>query len=187
MRCSSRATCTSTGCGRSANSATVALIAGRLILGELRDRLRIPNIHPVQLDARAELPFAADFDLILLDAPCSGLGTLQPHPEIRWRMTEAKLRELAALQTRLLARAAERLRPGGLLTYAVCSTEPEEGEDVIEAFRAAHPEFRDMTRERLLELGIDPAPLLTSRFGARTFPHRCQTEGFFICTLWKRK
>ena len=169
------------------------LVAGDLhlhrlrTLCELRDRLRIPNIHPVQLDASAELPFAADFDLILLDAPCSGLGTLQPHPEIRWRMTEAKLRELAALQTRLLARAAERLRPGGLLTYAVCSTEPEEGEDVIEAFRAAHPEFRDMTRERLLELGIDPAPLLTSRFGARTFPHRCQTEGFFICTLWKRK
>ncbi|MDX2032971.1 MAG: 16S rRNA (cytosine(967)-C(5))-methyltransferase RsmB [Blastocatellia bacterium] len=156
-------------------------------LRELSGRLRISNIHPVQLDASAELPFADAFDLILVDAPCSGLGTLQPHPEIKWRMNEAKIRELAALQKRLLANAAGRLRPGGLLTYAVCSTEPEEGEEAIEAFRAAHPDFRDMTRERLTEIGVDPAPLLTSGFGARTFPHRCQTEGFFVCTLWKRK
>lgn len=156
-------------------------------LRELSGRLRISNIHPVQLDARAELPFTGEFDIILVDAPCSGLGTLQPHPEIKWRLNEEKIRELAALQKRLLANAAGRLRPGGLLTYAVCSTEPEEGEEVIEAFRAAHPGFRDMTRERLIEIGIDPAPLLTSGFGARTFPHRCLTEGFFVCTLWKRK
>ncbi|MFN0084296.1 MAG: 16S rRNA (cytosine(967)-C(5))-methyltransferase RsmB [Blastocatellia bacterium] len=156
-------------------------------LRELSGRLKVPNIHIVQLDATAELPFAGEFDLILVDAPCTGLGTLQPHPEIKWRLSEEKIRELAVLQKRLLSNAAGRLRPGGMLTYAVCSTEPEEGEDVIEVFRASHPDFRDMTRERLLELGIDPAPLLTSGFGARTFPHRCQTEGFFVCTLWKRK
>jgi 16S rRNA (cytosine967-C5)-methyltransferase len=154
---------------------------------ELAARVDATNLHLVQLDAARELPFVAEFDSILLDAPCSGLGTLQRQPEIKWRVTEAKICELAALQQQLLASAALRLRAGGLLSYAVCSTEPEEGEEVIADFRASHPEFRDLTRERLTEVGLDPAPLLTPGFGARTFPHRTNTEGFFFCTLWKRR
>lgn len=154
---------------------------------ELGARSGATNLNLVQLDATRELPFAGEFDSILLDAPCSGLGTLQRQPEIKWRANEAKVRELAELQKRLIANAASQLRIGGLLTYSVCSTEPEEAEDVIAWFRSSHPEFRDITRERLTELGIDPAPLLTPSFGARTFPHRCHTEGFFFCTLWKRR
>jgi len=154
---------------------------------ELNARLRVENIHHVGLDATRDLPFADQFDSILIDAPCSGLGTLQRQPEIKWRMTEARLRELAELQKRLIATAAQQLRPGGLLTYAVCSTEQEEGEEVIAWFRDSHREYRDLTRERLIELDIDPAPLLTSSFGARTYPHRNNTEGFFFSTLWKRK
>jgi 16S rRNA (cytosine967-C5)-methyltransferase len=156
------------------------------LMKELSARVKADNIHLVQLDATRELPFGEAFDGVLLDAPCSGLGTLARHPEIKWRMNEAKIGELVALQTRLLANAAGQVRTGGLLTYSVCSTEPEEGEAVIESFRASHPEFRDVTRERLVELGIDPAPLLTSNFGARTFPHRHGAEGFFVCVLWKR-
>jgi 16S rRNA (cytosine967-C5)-methyltransferase len=156
---------------------------------ELTGRLGVVNIQFAQLDALADLPFVTEpgFDLILLDAPCTGLGTLQRHPEIKWRVTEAKIAELAALQKRLLANAARYLRPGGLLTYAVCSSEPEEGEEVIAWFRAQHPAFRDHTRERLSELGLEPATFLTPDFGARAFTQRHGCESFFFCALWKRR
>lgn len=155
---------------------------------ELNSRLAISRINLLQLDATRELPFEPEsFDLVLLDAPCSGLGTLQRHPEIKWRVTEAKIRELVELQKLLLRQAAQQVRPGGLLVYSVCSTEPEEGEEIIAQFRNEHTGFRDMTRERLTELGLDPSPLMTKTFGARTFTHRHGTESFFFCVLWKRK
>ena len=75
-------------------------------------------------------------------------------------MNVGRIEELAGLQMRLIANAARQLRAGGLLIYSVCSTEPEEGEEVVAWFRQNNPEFRDMTRERLLEIGLDPAPLL---------------------------
>jgi 16S rRNA (cytosine967-C5)-methyltransferase len=154
---------------------------------ELTARAQISNVQLLQLDATKPLPFAkAEFDLVLVDAPCSGLGTLQRHPEIKWRVTEAKINELATLQQQLLANAATQVQAGGRLVYSVCSTEPEEGEEVIAAFRASHPEFRDVTRERLTELGVDAPELLTPTFGARTFPHRQGCEGFFVCVLWKQ-
>ena len=162
-------------------------------LDELRARLGVFNLELKQLDATQELPasFVERFDYVLLDAPCSGLGTLQRHPEIKWRLNEAKLKELAELQKQLIAKAARCVKPGGLLTYAVCSTEPEEGEEIIAWLRAqqqtAGYEFRDMTRERLVELGLDPANFLTSSFGVRTYPHRHGCEGFFFCVLWKRR
>ncbi len=169
---------------------------------ELNGRLGVENINLVQLDATLDLPFTQSlyqqggnqkgdqegfFDLVLLDAPCSGLGTTQRHPEIKLRMNVGRIEELAGLQTRLIANAAGQLRAGGVLVYSVCSTEPEEGEDVIAWFRRNNPEFRDMTRERLVEIGLDPAPLLTPAFGARTFTHRHGSESFFFCVLWKRK
>lgn len=182
-----------------------ALIASRLPAGSLQvatdlhqSRLQLmrelftrqggPPIQLAQVDLRQPAPFApASFDQILVDAPCSGLGTIQKHPEIKWRCTPAKIAEMAQLQRQILTTAAAALRPGGLLTYSVCSTEVEEGEEVIGWFRERHPEYRDLTRERLLELGLDPAGMLTPTHGARTFPHRHHTEGFFICVLWKRR
>ena len=94
---------------------------------ELAARANITNLHLVQWDAAKSLPFATEnnFDFVLLDAPCSGLGTLQRHPEIKWRVTQAKIQELAALQKRLLVNAAAQVRGGGTLTYSVCSTEVE--------------------------------------------------------------
>lgn len=157
-------------------------------LREFSERLGVKNIRAIRLDGERQAPFEPEsFDVVLLDAPCSGLGTLQRNPEIKWRIKEEKIIELADLQKRLLVNAAEQVKAGGLLVYSVCSTEPEEGEEVISWFRSQHSEFRDMTRERLIELGIDPAPLLTSSFGARTFTHRQGTESFFFCVLWKRK
>ena len=155
---------------------------------EIIDRFGHARIHLVQMDASLDLPFAepGKFDTVLLDAPCSGLGTLQRNPEIKWRVSQKKIDELSRLQKRLIAHAAAQVRSGGLLIYAVCSTEPEEGEQIIEWFKQQHPEFRDMTGERLTELGISPDKLLTASSGARTFPHIHGTEGFFFCVLWKR-
>lgn len=183
--------------------ANALIVAGDLRLHRLRtmlelsERLGVDNIHHVQLDATRDLPFTYSsgqendqegvFDLVLLDAPCSGLGTLQRNPEIKLRMNVGRIEELAGLQMRLIANAARQLRAGGLLIYSVCSTEPEEGEDVVAWFRQNNPEFRDMTRERLLEIGLDPAPLLTPSFGARTFTRRHGSESFFFCVLWKRR
>ena len=151
-------------------------------------RLGVTRICLMALDASTSLPFLeSSFDCVLVDAPCSGLGTLAKHPEIKWRLNETTLAELANLQHGIICNAARVVRPGGLLTYAVCSTEPEEGEQVIAQFKSDHPEFRDVTRDRLIELGIDWQPLLTSQFGARTFTHRQGSESFFLCVLWKRR
>ncbi len=156
---------------------------------EIAARLDVSHLNLIQLDATRPLPFIepGNFDTVLVDAPCSGLGTLQPHPEIKWRVSLQKIRELAALQREMLVNAASQVRLGGLLIYAVCTTEPEEGEEVITWFRSQHSEYRDLTRERLIELGLDPTPLLTSSHGARTFTHRQGVESFFVCVLWKRR
>jgi 16S rRNA (cytosine967-C5)-methyltransferase len=171
------------------------IVAGDLRLHRLRtmkemsERLGVGNIHLVQLDAAAPAPFNQQegFDVVLLDAPCSGLGTLQRHPEIKLRMNEDRIERLAELQKRLIVNAARQLCVGGLLVYSVCSTEPEEGEEVVAWFRQNNPEFRDMTRERLVEIGLDPSSLLTPSFGARTFTRRHGSESFFFCVLWKRR
>jgi 16S rRNA (cytosine967-C5)-methyltransferase len=175
--------------------ASALIVAGDLRLHRLRtmkemsERLGVRNIHLVQLDAAAPAPFNQHegFDVVLLDAPCSGLGTLQRHPEIKLRMNEDRIGRLAELQKRLIVNAARQLCVGGLLVYSVCSTEPEEGEEVVAWFRQNNPEFRDMTRERLVEIGLDPSQLLTPSFGARTFTRRHGSENFFFCVLWKRR
>ena len=154
-------------------------------LEELRARLGVMNLLTQQYDATLPLPknWGQGFDLVLLDAPCSGLGTLQRHPEIKWRVTEAKLKELASLQSSLLASAARCLKPNGVLVYAVCSTEPEEGEAVVAALRTEDSAFVDITGERLTALGLNPEDFLTDTFGARTWPHLHGCEGFFFCVL----
>lgn len=83
----------------------------------------------------------AVYDAVIVDAPCTGIGTVRRHPEIRWRRSEADLYAAQAIQRQVLEAAAEHVRPGGALVYAVCSPEPEEGEQVIEAFLAAHRRF----------------------------------------------
>jgi 16S rRNA (cytosine967-C5)-methyltransferase len=85
----------------------------------------------VVLDGTAPLPFACRFDRILVDAPCSGTGTLAHNPEIKWRLQPARLRELHDLQVKLLRNALERLAPGGRLVYSTCSLEPEENDEVV--------------------------------------------------------
>ncbi len=123
----------------------------------------------------------AGFDQLLVDAPCSGTGTLRRHPEIRWRLTEEQLKLLAGQQSRFLAHAAALLRPGGEMVYSVCSEEPEEGEQVIERFLESDPRFRPADPRKGLPAAahelIGPGGFL------RTSPRRHGLDGFFAARL----
>jgi 16S rRNA (cytosine967-C5)-methyltransferase len=137
------------------------------------------SIKVVQADAAASLPFTTEFDCILLDAPCSGLGTLRRDPDIRWRQHEAQLKDSAAFQDRLLAALAPRVRAGGRLVYATCSSEPDENDDVVARFLDANPAFE------VHRPSMPPAvePLVDSTGYLRTLPHRDGLEAFFAVAL----
>ncbi len=121
----------------------------------------------------------AGFDAVLVDAPCSGTGTLRRHPEIKWKLTPQKLPELAELQSRILENAAQAVKPGGVLLYATCSLEEKEGEEVVRRFRNRHPEFE-------LEPPADAGSALTSEKYLRTWPD-AGPDGFFGARFRKRK
>jgi 16S rRNA (cytosine967-C5)-methyltransferase len=140
-------------------------------------------VRVVQADAAGVLPFRSGFDCVLLDAPCSGLGTLRRDPEIRWRRSEASLEGLAATQLGMLGRAAEVLRPGGRLIYSTCSSEPDENEEVVNRFLEGRKDF-------VLEPVIVPAALEIFRTAGghfRTLPHRDELEPFFAAMVVKTK
>jgi 16S rRNA (cytosine967-C5)-methyltransferase len=94
------------------------------------------GIDLVVLDARQPLPFRRCFDRILVDAPCTGTGTLAHNPEIKWRLRPAAIEQLRQVQTQILRQALEALAPGGRLVYSTCSLEPEEDEDVVAGLAA---------------------------------------------------
>jgi 16S rRNA (cytosine967-C5)-methyltransferase len=123
---------------------------------------QLEGIRPVLLDAAEELPFRPEmFDRVLVDAPCSGTGTLRRNPEIRWRLSAEDIPGLVERQKRILRNAIELVRPGGRLVYSTCSVEREENEEVIADCRLR--------------------PLET----IRTWPHREGSDGFFIAVFKK--
>ena len=126
---------------------------------------QLKGIQPVLLDAGNKLPFAPNaFDRVLVDAPCSGTGTLRRNPEIRWRLANDDIPNFAAAQKQFLRNAAEVLKPGGRLVYSTCSVEREENEEVVADFLKTHTGF---------------AQLKT----LRTWPHREGSDGFFMAVL----
>lgn len=149
-------------------------------LSEAADRLGLASVRATLYDAcRAGEAWAGRFARVLLDAPCSGLGTLRRRPEIKWRRRPADVSHAAALQAALLAGVARAVSPGGLLVYSTCSLEPEETDEVIDAFLSRHTAFTLEAAGPEVQTFADP-----ERPGIlRAWPHRHDTDGFFVARL----
>ena len=157
-------------------------------LAKLKPRLArsgLSNVHPARIEHERDgkiKRLAGKADRVLVDAPCSGLGTLRRNPDLKWRQSEASVAELTQKQAAILAAAAKLARPGGRVVYATCSLLHEENEAVVAAFLAAHPDFT-----------LVPADGVLARHGIavtgemlRLLPHRHQTDGFFAAVLERR-
>lgn len=143
------------------------------------------NVRVVQADLLMPLPFRPVFDTVLVDAPCSGLGTLRRDPDIRWRRAESELTAFAAAELRMLRHAATVVRPGGRLVYATCSSEPEENEGVAEAFLLETSTFEPIDARRAHpDLSGD---VVDQRGHLRTRPDRHGLEAFFGAVFERRR
>lgn len=167
-------------------------------LDALKPRLArsgLSNVHPAAIaherDDRIKR-LAGKIDRVLVDAPCSGLGTLRRNPDLKWRQSPQSVEELVAKQTAILASAARLLKSGGRLVYATCSILPQENEAIADAFSAAHPDFVPLDAgETLAQLKVEGAEKLCSGAASgngylRLWPHIHQTDGFFAA-VWTRK
>ncbi|HUO34229.1 MAG TPA: 16S rRNA (cytosine(967)-C(5))-methyltransferase RsmB [Candidatus Acidoferrum sp.] len=155
-------------------------------------RIRLAPVSLIELDAARPLPFGALFHRILVDAPCSGTGTLARHPEIRWRLSVENIRALRALQIAILLAAVRQLAAGGRLVYSTCSLEREENENVVEAALARSPGLRLASRETVvselqphLVSGVSAESLIDSSGFFRTLPGEQPCDGFFAAVLDK--
>ncbi len=155
----------------------------RLLAGRLPEGL---ELRLVRLDATRELPLGIKFDRILLDAPCSGTGTLARNPEIKWRLQAKDLSRFAEVQANMLRNALKVLAPGGRLVYATCSLEPEENEQVVEGILEEVPGFRLLAAEELSREFPTFAPLFNPRGYFRTRPDLHSMDGFFAAALVSR-
>lgn len=167
-------------------------------LDAFKDRFKrsgLSNVHPAAIaherDDRVRR-LAGKMDRVLVDAPCTGLGTLRRNPDLKWRQSLQGVEEMAAKQAAILASAARMVKPGGRLVYATCSILPQENEAIAEAFSAAHADFAVLDAADVLEgLKVDSAASLCSggdgnRRYLRLWPHRHGTDGFFAA-VWTRR
>jgi 16S rRNA (cytosine967-C5)-methyltransferase len=168
-------------------SDSAMIVAADLYEHRLRSVLSSANLHGfsrvncVTLDGLQALPLPqSHFDRVLVDAPCSGTGTLRRNPEIRWRISTRDIEDLAARQTKLLINASQSVRVGGRLVYSTCSVETEEDENVRQSFLDNSNNFIP------IELEVD-ASLITGPGAARTWPHRQGSDGFFISAFQRIK
>jgi 16S rRNA (cytosine967-C5)-methyltransferase len=146
-------------------------------LSELAIQQGADSIKLIAFDATHRLPFPdASFDRVLVDAPCSGTGTLRHNPEIRWRITPADIDELSKKQTQILANASAVVRAGGRLVYSTCSLEREENEHVVESFLREHEDFRGGPLDA-------PAEVQAETGAIRTWPQRDDVDGFFVAAF----
>ena len=152
--------------------------------GALARRLGHANINFARADLTRAAPIRpASATHVLLDAPCTGLGTLREHPEIRWRLRPDDPARMALIQSRMLANAASILKPGGAIVYSVCSLAPEEGEGVVDAFLRDNSEFAtDREPPNIDEI----KDLLDERGALKTRPDHEGLDGFFAVRLIRR-
>jgi len=158
-------------------------------------RSGLSNVHPAAIaherDDRVKR-LSGKLDRVLVDAPCTGLGTLRRNPDLKWRQTMAGVEEMAVKQAAILQSAARMVKSGGRLVYATCSVLPQENEAIADAFSAANPEFVPLAAgEVLANLKVENAPSLCSggesgQLYLRLWPHLHQTDGFFAA-VWEKK
>jgi 16S rRNA (cytosine967-C5)-methyltransferase len=154
-------------------------------LANLKPRLArsgLSNVHPARIEHERDTKvkrLAGKVDRVLVDAPCSGLGTLRRNPDLKWRQSEDSVAELTTKQAAILDAAAKLVRPGGRVVYATCSLLTAENDAVVEDFLARHPEFT-----------LTPASAVLAKQGIaldgdtlRLLPHRHNTDGFFAAIL----
>ena len=157
-------------------------------LSKLKPRLArsgLSNVHPVRIESENDIRIkrlGGKLDRVLVDAPCSGLGTLRRNPDLKWRQTPESVSELASRQAAILQAAAALLKPGGRLVYATCSLLEAENEAVVAAFLAAHSEFRLLPAKGLLEKQEIAVEGESDDF-LRLLPHRHGTDGFFAAAM----
>jgi 16S rRNA (cytosine967-C5)-methyltransferase len=167
-------------------------------LDALKPRLArsgLSNVHPAAIaherDERIKR-LAGKLDRVLVDAPCSGLGTLRRNPDLKWRQNLQAVQEMTVKQAAILASAARLLKPGGRLVYATCSVLPQENEAIAEAFSADHGDFTPLEAgDVLAQLKVEGATSLCSGGDSgqrylRLWPHKHQTDGFFAA-IWQKK
>ncbi len=146
-------------------------------------RSGLSNVHPQVLSSERDTKvkrLAGKIDRVLVDAPCTGFGTLRRNPDLKWRQPESAVAELAAKQAMILSAAAPLVKPGGRLVYATCSVLPDENEAIVAAFLAEHPEFAQGNAAAELaraDIALDTGPSL------RLFPHLHGCDGFFAAVL----
>ncbi|AOJ69712.1 MULTISPECIES: RsmB/NOP family class I SAM-dependent RNA methyltransferase [Burkholderia] len=158
-------------------------------LAKLKPRLArsgLSNVNPVLIDSEHDAKIkrlAGKIDRVLVDAPCSGLGTLRRNPDLKWRQSRETIAELAPKQASILASAARLVKKGGRLVYATCSVLEAENETIVAEFLAAHPAFALVPASRVLaeqRISLDTGDYLS------LWPHRHATDGFFAAVLERR-
>jgi 16S rRNA (cytosine967-C5)-methyltransferase len=155
-------------------------------LGQRLKRSGLSNLHAQVISSEQDPKLKrlnGKFDRVLVDAPCSGLGTLRRNPDLKWRQTEQDVLELTQKQSAILARAAKLTKAGGRLIYATCSLLRDENEAIVEAFIEANPEFSLIPANEVLahhHIALDTGHYL------KLLPHLHQTDGFFAAVFEKR-
>lgn len=158
-------------------------------LARLKPRLArsgLSNVHPVRIDSERDIKIrrlAGKLDRVLVDAPCSGLGTLRRNPSLKWRQTAASIAELSTRQAAILSAAASLVKAGGRLVYATCSLLEEENEAVVRAFLEQHSEFTLCSAQEIFAkqaIAIDCGEQL------RLLPHRHGTDAFYAAAMERR-
>jgi 16S rRNA (cytosine967-C5)-methyltransferase len=143
------------------------------------ERLGLHSVFPVVSDSRYFK--TGGVDLVILDVPCSGTGTLRRRPDLRWRRAESDLQELVGLQRKLIENAADIVKPGGRLVYSTCSIEPEENEELVTGFLEDFPQFEVQSVPEWV-----PRDIARGESCVSTLPHSHGIDGMFACVLVRR-
>jgi 16S rRNA (cytosine967-C5)-methyltransferase len=158
-------------------------------------RSGLSNVHPAAIaherDDRVKR-LSGKIDRVLVDAPCTGLGTLRRNPDLKWRQNLQSVEEMAVKQAAILQSASRMVKSDRRLVYATCSVLPQENEAIAQAFAAANPDFAPLSAGQILtDLKVENAPALCAggedgQLYLRLWPHRHATDGFFAA-VWQKK